>query len=385
MTKLQRLFNIAIPGLLLPMSLGTCYNYSQYAKNIMEIFNITKFSADIGFTLIIFFLGMTAAFCGKYVAMFPKKMGIISTILFVFGMILLAISTYFNFLPLYYIACSCLGSGCGIGYVVPIKQIMMAFEHNKGMAAGLCIGGFGLGKFVFAPIFEYLLSTFTLPLVFTILSGIFLIIMSIACLLFKPNPAFISTQYTVAKYSDLLHSVFIKKSYISIWFMFFINITCGLALISQEKGLLQAAGFTIIAILMSSTAIANMAGRFGMSTLSDYIGRKASYHYICSIGILGAFLCYTQIPLLIVIGILLIEFAYGSNFACLPSLLSKQFGTNNVSTVHAMTLSGWSFAGIAGPILGNLFTDNTLYLVLALLYFLGFLGFTIFVKRDNIN
>jgi hypothetical protein len=49
-----------------------------------------------------------------------------------------------------------------------------------------------------------------------------------------------------------------------------------------------------------------------------------------------------------------------------------------------MTLSAWGFAGIAGPILGNLFTDNTLYLVLALLYFIGFLGFTIFVKRDNV-
>ena len=385
MTKLQRLFNIAIPGLLLPMSLGTCYNYSQYAKNIMEIFNITKFSADIGFTLIIFFLGMTAAFCGKYVAMFPKKMGIISTLLFVSGMLLLACSTYFNILPLYYIACSMMGAGTGIGYTVPIKQIMMAFEYNKGMASGLCIGGFGLGKFVFAPIFEKLLATFSVSVSFFILSAIFLVLMGLACLLFKPNPAYISTEYTVAKYRDLLKSVFLQKSYISIWFMFFINISCGLALISQEKGLLQTAGFVMIATLMSLTAAANIGGRFGMSTLSDYIGRKASYHYVCSLGILGAFLCYTQNPILLVIGILFCEFSYGGNFSCLPSLLAKQFGTNNVSTIHAMTLSGWAMAGIFSIVLANIFTGINLYLILSLLYFLGFLGFTIFVKRDNVN
>ena len=197
MTKLQRLFNIAIPGILLPLSLGTVYNYSQYAKNIMEIFNITKFSADIGFTLIIFFLGMSASFCGKYVAMFPKKMGIISTLLFVSGMLLLACSTYFNILPLYYIACSMMGAGTGIGYTVPIKQIMMAFEYNKGMASGLCIGGFGLGKFVFAPIFEKLLATFSVSISFFILSAIFLVLMGLACLLFKPNPAYIYTEYTI--------------------------------------------------------------------------------------------------------------------------------------------------------------------------------------------
>ena len=292
MTKLQRLFNIAIPGILLPLSLGTVYNYSQYAKNIMETFDISKFAADIGFTLIIFFLGMGAAFCGKWVAMFPKKMGVISTLLFVTGMLLLACSTYFNILPLYYVACSMMGAGTGIGYTVPIKQIMMAFEYNKGMASGLCIGGFGLGKFVFAPIFEKLLATFSVSVSFFILSAIFLVLMGLACLLFKPNPAYISTEYTVAKYRDLLKSVFLQKSYISIWFMFFINISCGLALISQEKGLLQAAGFVMIATLMSLTAAANIGGRFGMSTLSDYIGRKASYHYVCSLGMHLEFLNY---------------------------------------------------------------------------------------------
>ena len=67
----------------------------------------------------------------------------------------------------------------------------------------------------------------------------------------------------------------------------------------------------------------------------------------------------------------------------LPSLLAKRFGTSCVSTVHAMTLSGWGIAGIIGPTLGNIFTGNNLFLVLGGLYLFGFTMMEIFVKKDS--
>ena len=379
----KAVLNIAIPGILLPLSLGSVYNYSQYAKNLMEAFDITKFQADIGFTLIIFFLGMGAAAFGRFVERNPKRMAIVSTILFALGMFMLSFSVYAKVLPLYYIRCSFMGCGTGIGYTSPITQLLSTFSNHKGLASGLAITGFGLGKFVASPLIEWLLVRFELPLVFLFMGLIFLVVMSFSAFLFRPNPAFMSTKQTAIPYKTLVKEKFLTMEYASIWFMFFINITCGLALISQEKGLFQAAGYTAIAMLMSGTAIANVGGRFGMSAMSDKIGRKAAYHWVCSLGILGAFLCYTQIPALLVFGVLLCEFSYGGNFSCLPSLLAKKFGNNCVSTVHAMTLSGWGMAGIAGPVLANIFTSDWLYLVLALLYMLGFIGFTIFVKKDT--
>ena len=377
------LFNIVLPGIFIPLVLGSVYNYSQYAKNIMETFDISKFSADIGFTLIIFFLGMGAAVFGRFVEMFPKRMAIVSTILFAIGLLTVSFATYTGILPLYYIGCSFMGIGTGIGYTSPIKQLLSLSQNHKGFFSGLSICGFGLGKFVAAPMIEYLLANFTLPIVFLLMGLVFLIVMSFSSWLYRPNPNYISTKYTAIPYKNLVKEKFLTKEYISIWFMFFINITCGLALISQEKLLFLTAGYTSIATLMAATAIANVGGRFGMSTASDSIGRKAAYHWVASLGILGAFLCYTQNPILLVAGILMIEWNYGGGFSCLPSLLAKRFGDSCLSTVHSMTLSAWGFAGIAGPILGNMFKDNTLYLVLALLYFVGFLGFTIFVKRDD--
>ena len=377
------LFNIVLPGIFIPLVLGSVYNYSQYAKNIMEVFDITKFSADIGFTLIIFFLGTGAAFFGRFVEMFPKRMAVVSTILFAIGVLLLSFATYTGFLLLYYIGCSFIGTGTGIGYTSPIKQLLSLSQNHKGFFSGLSICGFGLGKFVAAPMIECLLANFTLPVVFLLMGLIFLTVMSFSSWLYRPNPAYISTKHTAIPYKTLIKTKFLTKEYISIWFMFFINITCGLALISQEKMLFQNAGYTAIAALMAATAIANVGGRFGMSTASDYIGRKGSYNIICTVGILGAFLCYTQNSVLLVGGILFCEFAYGGNFSVLPSLLAKQFGDGCLSTVHSMTLSGWGLAGITSVILANIFTGNTLYLILACLYLIGFLGFTICVRRQE--
>lgn len=377
------LFNIVLPGIFIPLVLGSVYNYSQYAKNIMEVFDISKFSADIGFTLIIFFLGMGAAVFGRFVEMFPKRMAIISTILFAIGLLTISFATYTGILPLYYIGCSFMGTGTGIGYTSPIKQLLSLSQNHKGFFSGLSICSFGLGKFVAAPLIEYLLATFTLPVVFLLMGLIFLVVMSFSSWLYKPNPVYISTKYTAIPYKTLIKAKFLTKEYISIWFMFFINITCGLALISQEKILFLNAGYTAIALLIAATAVANVGGRFGMSTASDYIGQKGSYNIICIVGILGALLCYTQNPILLVCGILFCEFAYGGNFSVLPSLLAKQFGDSCLSTVHSMTLSGWGLAGITSVILANIFTGNMLYLILACLYLIGFIGFTICVKREN--
>lgn len=377
------LFNIVLPGIFIPLVLGSVYNYSQYAKNIMEVFDISKFSADIGFSLIIFFLGMGAAVFGRFVEMFPKRMAIVSTILFTIGLLTISFATYTGILPLYYIGCSFMGTGTGIGYTSPIKQLLSLSQNHKGFFSGLSICSFGLGKFVAAPAIEFLLGTVALPYMFLILCGAFLFIMMMCNLLFKPNPAYISTIYTAVPIMTLKNSVFLTKQYISVWLMFCINISCGLAIISQEKSLLLGLGFKEIATIMSLTAVFNILGRFLMSALSDKIGRKAAYHYVCSFGIIASFLCFTQISWLSLIGILLVEYAYGGNFSCLPSLLAKRFGSTSVSTVHAMTLSGWAVAGIIGPTLANLITGNTLYLVLGCLYLVGFSLMEIFVKKDK--
>ena len=39
-----------------------------------------------------------------------------------------------------------MGIGLGIGYLTPVKTLMLWFKDNKGLATGISIMGFGLAK-----------------------------------------------------------------------------------------------------------------------------------------------------------------------------------------------------------------------------------------------
>lgn len=371
--------NCAIPGVALTTCIGSVYCWSQFAANLMETFALTRFQTDIGFMLIIFFLGMCAAAFGRVIEKNPRLGAWMSTAVFITGFMMLGTAVAVGSVPAFYISTAIIGAGTGIGYVTPVKTLMAFFSDHKGLASGLAITGFGLAKFIASPVIEWLLANVSLSNMFFIMGGIYAAVMVASSLLLRKYPYSVTEE----KYDNgFEYSYMLKnKEWWSIWFMFMTNISCGLAIISQEKGLLTALGISAIAMVLSGTALSNAGGRLGFSSISDKIGRKAAYHFVCSFGILGAVFCITGSPMLSVIGILLCEAAYGGNFSVLPSLLAKRFGMANASRVHSMTLTGWSFGGIFGPLLANTFTGNSLYIVLAVLYFIAFTVMEMNVKK----
>ena len=96
-----------------------------------------------------------------------------------------------------------------------------------------------------------------------------------------------------------------------IWIAFYINITCGLALISQEKDILhdvlkafpQYAGLSpakfaaaiagIIGLVLAVDSVFNTAGRVGFSTLSDHLKRRETVYQV--IFIMSIAVCLLQI------------------------------------------------------------------------------------------
>lgn len=370
--------NCAIPGVALTTCIGSVYCWSQFSANLMQTFDITRFQTDIGFTLIIFFLGMCAAIFGSTIEKNPRLGAWLSTIVFITGFIMLGVAVSVQCIPCFYIATAIIGAGTGIGYVTPVKTLMAFFADHKGMASGLAITGFGLAKFIASPVIEWLLANVSLANMFFIMGGIYAAVMTGSSLLLRKYP-YMAEEYGT---SDFKYSYILKrKEWWAIWFMFMTNISCGLAIISQEKMLLLGLGIASVAAILSGTALSNAGGRIGFSTLSDRIGRKASYHFVCSFGLLGALFCITGSPLMSVIGILLCEAAYGGNFSVLPSLLARRFGMTNASRIHSLTLTGWSVGGIFGPLLANTFTGTSLYLVLAILYFIAFTVMEMNVKK----
>ena len=107
--------NCAIPGVALTTCIGSVYCWSQFAANLMETFALTRFQTDIGFMLIIFFLGMCAAAFGQVIEKNPRLGAWLSTAVFITGFMMLGTAVAIGSVPAFYIATAVIGAGTGIG------------------------------------------------------------------------------------------------------------------------------------------------------------------------------------------------------------------------------------------------------------------------------
>lgn len=390
----------AVPALMIHCSIGFVYCWSLFKNEIAEVMNKSVNEVEWAFSLSIFFLGMSAAFGGNLVEKNVRKSALLSMIFFCTGLFGTALSIRFNSLIGLYLSFGVImGIGLGIGYLTPVKTLMLWFKDNKGLATGIAIMGFGLAKFIASPLIEYLMTITSLDYMFVILSATYICPMMIGYIFIKKPDYAEQYKGTHVSLKDAM-GIIMNRTYLAIWFVFFINITCGLALISQEKPLLNFIGFSgpVIGFIAGLTALFNSIGRLGYSTLSDKMkDRNTVYRIIfmsCFVicGICSLSFDYSTDALImgiIVLSMLIIvNLGYGGGFSTLPSLLSDRFGMKQVSVIHGFALSAWAWAGLCGNQLAILMInkyDNYVYLlfVLAVLYFISYIVSTYLISRKD--
>jgi OFA family oxalate/formate antiporter-like MFS transporter len=336
---------------------------------------------------------MSASFGGRFVEKDIHKSSLLATILFTIGMFGTGLSIYFKSLTgvliFYGLFCGC---GCGIGYLVPVKTLMIWFKENKGLATGIAVMGFGLAKVIASPIMQYLQQVTTIYNMFYILGGMYFISMFIGHLLLK-KPKEYQDNDTYIPINKL--SIIKNKTFISIWIMFYINITCGLALIAQEKDIYTYMGFGAIALASSLSAIFNASGRLVFSSIGDRLkDRNTIYKLI--FGLSTGFTLVTiltngisnSIVVLVIILLCTINAGYGGGFSNLPTLLSDRYGMQNISTIHGLELSAWAIAGLTGNqlsayIISKTHNYNDVLYVLLILYTIAMIISFVLVKPNT--
>ena len=197
---------------------------------------------------------------------------------------------------------------------------------------------------------------------FFILAAAYFVLMFLGHLLLKKPEGWHEPQGKEAKPSimEVIRTRPITN-YIGIWFMFFLNITCGLALISQEKMIVKCLGLAgAVGIISTISAIFNAGGRLGFSAWADKMkDRNTVYKMIFIISIaLTALVVFTGgiangngnmfAIILVLTLIFMVNAGYGGGFSNVPTLLSDHYGMGSISAIHGITLSAWGFAGLAG-------------------------------------
>ena len=361
---------IALAAIGLHISIGSVYAWSVLTRPIMADMGFTLSQTTWTFSLAILMLGLSAGFLGSFAEKIgPKKSGLLAMLFWVTGLLGTAYALSIHNLTLLYLFYGIIGGiGLGIGYITPVSTLVKYFPNRPGFATGLAIMGFGFASLIAGPLMQYLVAQVELVDTFIILGVIYLVIMGASSLYLKaPQPKH-PTRTTKDKSAMYVHTHGMLANdamktwqFGALWWVFFINITCGIGLLSlaspmaQETiGMTPAAAASLVGII----GIFNGGGRIAWSTISDYLGRTQTYILFFIIEIVAFYLlAQTNSALTFQILIFLIITCYGGGFACMPAYLADLYGIRQLSTIHGRILTAWGLAGIVGPMLVSYFHE----------------------------
>ena len=382
--RTNKWFRAAIPALLLHCSIGTVYCWSIFSQEIADYIGFSKGATEWAFSFAIFFLGMSAAFLGNVVEKDIHKSSLIAAICFALGMAGTGFFIYYGgvhqgsmlaLIGIYVCYGFIMGIGLGTGYLSPVKTLMLWFEDRKGLATGLAVAGFGAAKAIASPIMQAMLDNLGeggIYKMFMILACVYFVMMFVGHLLLKKPEGWHEPQ-TKEKSQGVMAVIKSKPiaNYIGIWLMFYINITCGLALISQEKMIVKCIGLaSAVGIISTVSAVFNAGGRLGFSAWADTMKDRNTIYkliFILSIAFTAIILLTSGIEkgegnmvltALVLCLIFVVNAGYGGGFSNVPTLLSDHYGMSNISAIHGITLSAWAFAGLTGNQMATWIVNN---------------------------
>ena len=371
----------ALPALLIHCCIGTVYCWSLLKGDIAGLMKVNVSSIEFAFSLAIFFLGMSAAFGGRFVEKNVRRSSLVSMLCFSGGLLGTIYAITLGSIPLLFLFYGgIMGIGLGLGYLSPVKTLMLWFSKHKGLATGIAISGFGLSKALFSPFITWCNSGYGIKATLFCISVVSIICMGAASMLIKKPDGW---KEDSRKFS-ILEAIrtILNPVYLKIWTVFYLNITCGLALIAFEKDLAEKSGLGWIGILASLTALFNTLGRFGYSTVSDWTKDKSKIYLTIffTSGLAMILPIFLGLKIwVIVVMLCIINSGYGGGFSTLPTFLESKFGMKRISMIHGFALSAWGWAGLSGNQLSNLVLNyyhgefNDLFIVLCSLYILAFI------------
>lgn len=351
--------------IMMSFATGSVYCWTLFREDIAEhSAAFTPFILTLCFMLALFCLGMTAAFGGKIVERSVKRASLYTFIFFTAGWLITAVGIHIGGTAGVVLAVIGFGPvqgiGLGLGYLTPVKTLMMWFDKRKGFAAGVSIAAFGLAGLIGNPLIGVLLQNISVYNAFYILTAIYGVLCFVSWIVIdRPE---LKQQEQAVRVLRVKEVVFTKK-FIFLWLVLFLNIAAGLALMSHEQQIYIMLGLNvedhrmlIVALCMITAGGGNLIGRLVCGAIQDKTPKKHFPYYIMTI----ASLAVSAVGLSVIFGaphwvvgfiaIFFIQFFFGFGFAGLPGILHKSYGMKQLSTIQGYMLTAWAIAAIVGPL-----------------------------------
>lgn len=360
---------IALSAVGIHISIGSVYAWSVFTNPLQQQMGWGLKQISLTFSLAILFLGLSAAFLGHFVEKFgPRAAGTLSALFFGTGIAGAGLAIQLESLLLLYLFYGMIaGIGLGVGYITPVSTLVKWFPDRRGLATGLAIMGFGFASLISSPIMNKLIELYGISNTFYILGATyFVIIFCSAQYLAPPKEGWVPKGMEVIikksgamKIKEDLRQLTANEAvktrqFWALWVMLFINITCGIAILSvaspmaQELVGISASG---AAVMVGIMGLFNGSGRIVWATISDYIGRPNVYTLFFAFQIVAFFMLPNiTVGILFSIIVYMIMTCYGGGFASIPAYIGDLFGTKQLGAIHGYILTAWAAAGLVGPI-----------------------------------
>lgn len=399
MNKTPNRWIIAVSAIGIHLCIGSVYAWSVFIRPLITELGWELEETQLTFSLAIFVLGISAAFLGHFIEKKgPRTSGLLAAVFFGMGILGSGLAVKLESVYLLYLFYGLFGGlGLGLGYIAPVSALIRWFPDKPGLATGMAVMGFGFAAMISSPVIVYLLPRIGIANTFFTLGGAYFIIMLISSLYLvlppKKEPAETAEikKNRIEVSSELSAREAVRtRRFWYLWLMFFINIACGIAIISAASPMAREyTGMTAVAAaaMVGIMGLFNGAGRIGWASLSDRIGRPAIFTTFFALQIVAFVLLPNLGNEILFQGLIfLILSCYGGGFACMPAFIKDLFGTRQLGIIFGYILTAWAAAGMIGPLFAAWTRsvtdsyDGTLYVFAGLLAISLFLS--LLVKKE---
>jgi MFS family permease len=373
-------------ALAIHLSIGMAYGFSVFWLPLGRAIGITGPAPDdwkvstLGwmYTLFFVFLGSSAALFGAWVEREgPRKAGVVAACCWGGGFMISALGIRLHQIWLLWLGSGVLGGcGLGLGYISPVSTLIKWFPDRRGMATGLAIMGFGGGAMIGTPLADALMRRFATPSsvgvwqTFVVLGATYFAAMMAGAFGYRlPPPGWAPPGLELrsagpagpAGRSVPVGVAWKTRQFWLLWAVLCLNVSAGIGVLGVASPMIQeifkgrvtasaAAGFAALLSLF------NIGGRIFWASLSDRLGRKATYSIFFGLGMalyaIAPAAGAASLALFVTIFCVILTI-YGGGFATIPAYLADLFGAGQVSAIHGRLLTAWSTAGVLGPVLVN--------------------------------
>lgn len=376
-------------GVIMMLFAGIIYAWSILKTPLTTEFGWDNTALGLNFTITMCFFACGGILGGILTKRISPRLTIIISAILVFAGFCCSSFMQGDIVILYLTYGGLSGLGIGIAYNVIVSTVTSWFPDKRATASGALMMGFGASTLILGSVTGNLISSIGWRTTYFVLGLAIMIVFFIGSIFIKrPDASYAPKASNDAKQKDTEvkdYTLGEMLRRVSFWKFYVLSIllsSIGSCVISFAKDVSMKVGATesLAILLVGVLAVCNGFGRIIVGFLFDSIGRRKTLLVANTVAILAPIvmllsLLYSSVALLVV-GLVIVGFSYGSMPPISSGFTSSSYGTKNFglnfSIVNTMLFPASFSATIAGTMVNATGTYVSVFIMLLCFAIVGF-------------